>query len=119
MFHFHVNLFTHSLNATFPLSFEETQSRLTQLPRMDTEPDGNFLVAGGESDGLRWVINGQLFESGDRLHRIELHGTCPEVVFDDLLRCFGWPDVELSFELVREGLTLDEASFRERAQQPP
>jgi hypothetical protein len=119
MFHFHVNLLARSTpHTTFPRSFEETQSRLQQLPRMDTEPDGFFLVA-GECDSQRWVVNGQLFESGDRLHRVELHGNCPEATFDDLLRCFGWPEVELSFELVRKGLTLDEASFRHHARQPP
>jgi hypothetical protein len=110
-----VILFANGANATFPLTFEEAQSRLIQLPRMDTEPDGYFLVA-GESDRDRWVVNGQLFESGERLHRVELHGNCPEATFDDLLRCFGWPDVQLSFEVVREGRTLDEAGFRDWAE---
>lgn len=85
---------------------------------MDTEPDGYFLIAGGESEGQRWVVNGQLFELGERLHRVELNGACPKETFDALLRCFGWPETELVFELVREGVTLDEASFHERAQLP-
>ena len=114
MLHFHINLFSRES----PLvTFDEAQARLMQLPRMDTEPDGYFLIAGGESAGQRWVVNGQLFESADRLHRVELHGVCPEAVFDDLLRCYGWPDAEIAFELIREGVTLDEASFRERARQ--
>ena len=109
MLHFHINLFSRES----PLvTFDEAQARLMQLPRMDTEPDGYFLIAGGESEGQRWVVNGQLFESADRLHRVELHGNCPKPVFDELLRCFGWPNAEIAFELVREGVTLDEASFR-------
>lgn len=115
MFHFHTLLFSKS--GFFPVAFDEAQSRLMQLPRMDTEPDGYFLIAGGEAEGERWVVNGQLFESGDRLHRVELHGSCPESMFDDLLHCFGWPEVEIAFEMVREGLMLDDSRFRECARQ--
>ena len=115
MFHFHVNLLARPYG--FPVTFDQAQSRLMQLLRMDTEPDGYFLLAGGESEGRRWVVNGQLFESTDCLYRVELHGSCPEETFDKLLRCFGWPDVEFAFEVVREGVTLDEASFRERSAQ--
>jgi hypothetical protein len=115
MLQFHTILFARDRNAALPVTFEEAQSRLMRLPRMDTEPDGYFLIAGGEREGQRWVVNGQLFESGDRLHRVELRGECPEATLDGLLRCFGWPDIELAFELVHEGLTLDQASFRERA----
>jgi hypothetical protein len=117
MFQFHVLLFAKS--GAFSVTFDEAQQRLMQLPRMDTEPDGYFLVAGGEREGQRWVVNGQLFESGDRLHRVELHGRCPEATFDELLQCFGWPDVEIAFEMVREGLTLDESEFREHVHQAP
>lgn len=114
MLHFHVILFANAAKMTFSSTFEQAQSRLMRLPRMDTEPDGYFLVA-GENEGQRWVVNGQLFESGELLHRVELHGNCPEATFDDLLRCFGWPEVEIAFEMAREGLTLDEATFRRRA----
>lgn len=113
MLHFHVNLLARS--GAFPVTFEEAQSRLMQLSRMDTEPDGYFLVAGGEQEGQRWVVNGQLFEHSDRLHRVELHGSCPEETLDNLLRCFGWPNFEIGFEIVRDGVTLDELGFRERS----
>ena len=108
MLRFHAHLFA---RPAFFVTFEEAQARLTQIPRMDTEPDGFFLIA-GVSEGQRWVLNGQLFEFGERLHRVELRGACPPRIFDDLLGCFGWPEVEVVFELAREGATLDEASFR-------
>ncbi len=102
---------------TMTVSFETAQERLLTITRMDVEPDGYFLVAGGEAEGDRWQIDGHLYELGGGLHRVELSGSCPKVVFDELLRCIGWPDAELVFELVREGVTLSETDFREWAEQ--
>ncbi len=140
MYHFHFNLFAASENhlpgpvlslrgvecATFigpgggppqlraplPLSFEEIQQRLLEIPRMDIEPDGYFLVAGGEAEGARWQIDGHLFEYEGKMHRVEMHGTCSEATFDQLLRCAGWPEEPTLFQLVQEGVTLGEADFR-------
>lgn len=96
-----------------PRSFEQIQQRLVEIPRMDIEPDGYFLVAGGEPD--RWQIDGHLYEYNGAMHRMEIHGRCPAEVFNELLACCGWPDAEMLFELVLEGVTLDEPSFRDWA----
>jgi hypothetical protein len=98
--------------ASLPLSFEEIQQRLLKIPRMDIEPDGYFLIAGGEAEGARWQIDGHLFEYNGLMHRVEMHGRCSEATFDQLLSCCGWPEASLVFELVQEGVTLDEENFR-------
>ena len=85
------------------------------------ELDGSFVISGDFKRALasppptatnRWQVDGHLFDFDDRLHRVELHGHCPAAAFDDLLRCVGWPIQPLVFEMVREGVTLDEAGFR-------
>ncbi|MEM9353302.1 MAG: hypothetical protein AAGA92_09830 [Planctomycetota bacterium] len=100
-----------ALDASFPVSFEETFTALDALGRMDIEPDGFFVHSGEDSKG-RWQIDGHLFDFGGRLHRLELSGHCPQEVFDQLLSCIGWPDTAVVFELIREGLLLDELTFR-------
>ena len=77
------------------------------------EPDGSWICL-GEAGGEQWHVNGHLFDFSDRLHRVELRGSCPEDQFDQLLACFGWPETTLTFETVREGLTLNECDFRRR-----
>jgi hypothetical protein len=136
LYHFHVNLFALPVNiaandaiklrgvavtpidATFsaflPVSFEQALDALKRLPRLDAEPDGFFVISGDER-GVRWQVDGHLFDFNDRLHRIELHGQCPPAAFDDLLRCFGWSAQPLAFELVQEGVAMDETAFRQWA----
>jgi hypothetical protein len=104
-------------DAFFPLAFEQAIDALTQLRRLDAEPDGFFVIA-GDHEGHRWQVDGHLFDFGDRLHRVELHGECPRSDFDALLRCFGWPEATLAFELVMEGVVLEEAAFRRCAAAP-
>lgn len=97
-------------------SFEQIQQSLLAIPRMDIEPDGYFLVTGGEQGGERWQIDGHLFEYEGQMHRIEIHGCCKEVTLDALLDALGGgPHV---FQLVREGVTLSDDDFRRYAQLP-
>lgn len=77
------------------------------------ELDGSFVVSGDHDADHRWHVDGHLFDFDGRLHRMELHGECPQAAFDELLRCIGWPGQPLMFELVREGMRIDEASFRQ------
>ncbi len=60
----------------------------------------------------RWHVDGHLFDFAGRLHRLELHGECPQDAFDELLRSVGWPTQPLLVELVREGITISEPEFR-------
>lgn len=93
-----------------PFAFEELQSRLMRIPRLDIEPDGYFLVAGGEADAERWQIDGHLFEYDALMHRVEMHGSCSDEMLSQLLACLGAEDVV--FQLVHEGVTLCEPDFR-------
>jgi hypothetical protein len=102
----------------FPLTFEQAYDALAKLPRIDIEPDGFFVIS-GDHDGKRWQLDGHLYDFGDRLHRVELHGNCPPESLDAILACLGWPAAPLAFELVREGVDLDEVAFREFAATPP
>lgn len=144
MFHFHTNVFARPSElapgptvtlrgeefATFaaagggppafeqplPATFEEIQQRLMQIPRMDIEPDGYFLVAGGESEGRRWQIDGHLFEYDGCMYRVEMHGSCSSEMLDHFLDCFGTRDVV--YQLVHEGVTLSAADFQRFAELP-
>jgi REP element-mobilizing transposase RayT len=97
--------------ATLPVTFEEMQASLLELPRSDCEPDGFFLITGHE-DGKFWRLNGHMHEYEGQMHRVEFHGECPAATLDDVLRTMGWPDAKLAFELVKEGVTLRENEFR-------
>ncbi len=110
MYNFHVNLF----GQPFTCTWEHAAAALEQLPRMMFEPDGSWIFSGGVG-AERWQVDGHLFDFEDRLHRVELHGECPTEAFDQLLRCFGWPETELVFEQVLEGVTVQEAEFREQS----
>ena len=105
-----------SFNTFFDVTFEQALEALAQLPRVDAEPDGFFVVA-GDQNGRRWQVDGHLYDFNDRLHRVELHGECPPDVFDALLACTGWPATPLAFELVMEGVAFDEVAFRRWAAQ--
>lgn len=94
-----------------PVSFETLQERIAQLPRADIEPDGFFLVTGGKHDTF-WRLNGHMYEFDGQMHRVELNGQCPSETLDAVLMAIGWPECELVFQLVMEGVTLDEVNFR-------
>ena len=105
-------------DAFLPVTFEDALAALAALPRLDAEPDGFFILAGGQGP-THWRVSGHLFDFGGRLHRVELHGDCPAESFDALLACFGSPPASLAFELVAEGVALDESAFRAWASRAP
>ena len=97
-------------DAFLSVSFETAVAALASLPRVDVEPDG-FFIFSGEGDEGPWHVSGHLFDFGDRLHRVALHGQCPAAELDALLKCFALNDAELVFELVRQGVVLDRRGF--------
>ena len=103
-----------TFDAFLPVTFEEAYAALALLPRIDIEPDGFFVIS-GDLDGRRWQLDGHLYDFGDRLHRVELHGDCPAESLDVILACIGWPATPLAFELVMEGVPLAEPAFRQFA----
>ncbi|RIK77679.1 MAG: hypothetical protein DCC67_12355 [Planctomycetota bacterium] len=105
-----------TFDAFLPVSFEQAIEALNKLPRLDSEPDGFFVIA-GDHQGRRWQVDGHLFDFGGRLHRVEIHGECPPDAFDGILRCVGWPAVPLVFELVMEGVAFEEPALRQWAAQ--
>lgn len=109
MLKFHVNLF----GEPFTCTWEDAAAALEALPRMIFEPDGSWIWSGGVG-AERWQVDGHLFDFDGRLHRVELHGSCPRDDFDRLLTCVGWPEQRLVFELVREGVRMSEPEFRSR-----
>ena len=113
-YHFHVNIFAAPPAESFAVTWEDAATMLAPLPRLIFEPDGSFVVS-GEVGTDRWQVDGHLFDFAGRLHRVELHGQCPPEVCDELLRCVGWPQQPLLFEIVREGVAVDEQEFRRRA----
>ncbi len=119
IYHFHVNLFAHPRTAGFAVTWEDAAKLLEPMPRMIFELDGSFVLSGNDEHGNRWQVDGHLFDFAGRLFRLELHGRCPPAVFDQLLRSVGWPTQAVEFEMVREGVTLDETEFRQLAGAAP
>lgn len=100
----------------FGIAFEEVVSRLNQLERMFSEPDGSFVWA-SPHDGPRWQVDGNVFDRNGRLLFVDLKGTSPAEEFDRLLSALGWPQTPVIFQLVREAVFLDETEFRRWAAQ--
>jgi len=96
---------------TMDFSFEAARTRLDELERMYTEPDGSFVWTSSHAE-CPWQIDGNLYDRDGRMLFVDLKGTCPAEQFDRLLQAFGWPEAKLMFQLTREAVFLDEAEFR-------
>jgi hypothetical protein len=105
-----------ALGTPWALSFEQAYANLQRIERLFAEPDGSFFW-GSARDEPAWQVEGALFDRQGRLLCVDLKGTCPESVLDRLLAALGWPETPLMFQLMREGLYLDEADFRRYARE--
>lgn len=103
-------------STTFACTFEEAADALTKLERMYCEPDGSFVWVSAQADAP-WQVDGNLYDRNERLLFVDAKGTCPAAEFDRLLRCFGWPETPVMFQLVREAALLDENEFRQCCEQ--
>ena len=101
-------------DAFLPVSFEDAAAALANLPRIDVEPDGFFIFSGNAEEGS-WQVSGHLFDFGDRLHRMELHGACPAADLQSLLECIlGNHATDVVFELVEAGVVAGAKEFFSR-----
>jgi hypothetical protein len=98
-----------------PRCFDEIAASLRALPRSLFEPDGSFIVSGPIGE---WQLAGQLTEQGDLVSYVALWGSIDPGMFDRVLEAFGWPEIRLIFQLVPEGVYVDEGSFRRYACTP-
>ncbi len=110
----------------FTVTFEEACARLERLPRMFIEPDGSFVWTGlgtglddqrpheasAAASETAGQIDGLLSDRQGRLLSLELKGTFSPRALDALLAAVGWPETPVMFQLMREGVFLDEAEFR-------
>ena len=97
-----------------PVNFDEALERLGQLPRCYAEPDGSFVWT-SPREGLRWQVDGNLYERDERVLLVDLKGSCPSTEFDQLLACFGVPPAAVVAQLVRSAVSIDEATLRQHA----
>ncbi len=97
-----------------PVNFDEALERLGQLPRCYAEPDGSFVWT-SPREGLRWQVDGNLYERDERVLLVDLKGSCPPAEFDQLLACFGVPPAAVVAQLVRSAVSIDEATLRQHA----
>jgi hypothetical protein len=100
---------------TLGITFEEAAAALSKLPRMYCEPDGSLVWVSPHGDPT-WQVDGNLFDRAGQLLLVDLKGTCPAAAFGQLLFALGRPRVPLMFQLVREAVFLDEATFRAYAE---
>ena len=104
-----------ALRLPLDVTFEQAVEALEQLPRMFCEPDGSFVWVSAHADTPAWQVDGMLYDRDNRLLYVDLKGECPAGSFDMLLRCFGAPPKCVMFQLVRQAVFLDEATFRRYA----
>ena len=100
-----------ALATPFAITFEQAAATLARLPRMFIEPDGSFVWVSDAAD-MPWQVDGVLYDRDGRLLFTDLKGTCPPHRLDELLATLGGPETPLLFQLVREAVFLDEATFR-------
>jgi hypothetical protein len=104
--------------APLPISFDDALAALSKLPQMFIEPDGSLVWRSPPDAEPSWQVDGTLVDRGETLFYVELKGSCPGEVFDQLLACFGPSGTPFAFEWVERGLLMNEDTFRRTAQNP-
>lgn len=110
-----VRLAAEEVRQAFPVQGEAAAEELGSLPRMFLEPDGSFVWVSAAEE-TPWQLDGQLYESHDRLLYVDLKGSCPVTAFDAILRACGWPTAQVVVQDMRAGVFLEDADFRQFAE---
>jgi hypothetical protein len=113
MLYFHVII--QAASQPWSVTFDQAFAGLEQVAGVFIEPDGSFFRA-SRSGEQTWQVEGNLYDQGPSLAYVEMKGCCPEEQLEELLRPLGWPEVALTFQMVREGTLLSEAEFRRAAE---
>ena len=104
---------------SFERSFEEVAADLERFERMYFEPDGSLVWVSSTPDaGAQfepWQLDGMLYDRDGRVRHVELKGSCPSEAFDRITAVLGLPTTAMVFQLTREALFLDDATFRRYA----
>ncbi len=93
-----------------PLTFEQAETALTQLPRVYFEPDGSFGWFSA-SESPRWDLGGLLYDRGDRVMYAELSGICPPRELLQLLSALGSDEEPLLVQLIEPALFVEPEEF--------
>jgi hypothetical protein len=62
--------------------FDDVADRLTQLPRLQFEPDGSLLLS-----GQGWQLGGMLYDRAGIVQYVDLQGSCPLARWRDVIGC--------------------------------
>ena len=118
MLKFHCSIHGGAPAAPLAVSFDAALAELALLPRLFIEPDGSFVWRGTSAEGAAWQVDGNLIDRGEVLDHVELNGNCPGQRLDEILRALGWPAMEVTFQLPRQGVFLTDEEFRRQATTP-
>lgn len=99
------------LSEPLPVTFEQTEAALAELPRMFIEPDGSLVWVSDDPE-RPWQLDGMLLDRGGKMLSVELKGTAPLDCWEHVFKAVGWPEVELMFQLTQEAVWIDEATLR-------
>lgn len=104
---------------SFERTFEEVAADLERFERMYFEPDGSFVWVPADGDGsgspARRQLDGMLYDRDGRVRHVELKGSCNSEEFDRMTAVLGLPTSGMIFQLTREAVFLDDATFRRYA----
>lgn len=98
------------LTDPWPIEFMAAFERLESLPRMFIELDGAWVWV-GETNGHPWQMDGLLNDSPRGLMTVEIKGTISADGWSEFRDRLVPRETLLVFQLMREGVYLDEAEF--------
>ena len=96
------------LNQSFETSFEDFVQSINRLPHGYAEGDGSFGLVG---PGGAWKLVGTLFEVDQKIHYVELMGSCPLDELQMLVEALGIDSENCLIQMMQGGFFLSFAEF--------